>query len=193
MFVAECLLTLNFTLFYNPIKERACVFDEQGNGRFVRDIRMTGPMILPLYTSAFLSPEVLIDRKVTYCSSLLILRQPLLLIGVANSTFTYLIKSLATPTLKILGRDSNQGVDWNNVNTMVFDRNVESWVEKFNQRIDRQFISMLFYLHFVSYLSTSGLSELVTTEMLDGDHHFFVEEENAKTTAKLISDFISSQ
>ena len=46
---------------------------------------------------------------------------------------------------------------------------------------------------YFSDLSTSGLSELVTTEMLDGDHHFFVEEENAKTTAKLISDFINSK
>ena len=61
-------------------------------------------------------------------------RDNLLFIGVENATFTYLIKSLATPTLKILGRDSNQGVDWNNVNAMVFDRNVESWVEKFQPK-----------------------------------------------------------
>ena len=65
MVVAVTFIDLSFTLFYNPIKERACVFDENGNGRFVRDIRMTGPMILPFYNSAFLSPEVLIDRKVT--------------------------------------------------------------------------------------------------------------------------------
>ena len=63
--VAVSFIDLNFTVVYNPIKERACVFDESGNGRFIRDIRMTGPMILPFYTSAFLSPEVLIDRKVT--------------------------------------------------------------------------------------------------------------------------------
>ena len=43
--------------------DRACVFDEDGlNGRFVRDIRMTGPMILPWYMSSMLKPEMLIDR-----------------------------------------------------------------------------------------------------------------------------------
>ena len=43
--------------------ERACVFDEDGsNGRFVRDIRMTGPMIVPWYMSTMLKPEMLIDR-----------------------------------------------------------------------------------------------------------------------------------
>ena len=36
VFVAESLLTPNFTLFYNPIKERACVFDEQGRWTFCK-------------------------------------------------------------------------------------------------------------------------------------------------------------
>ena len=43
--------------------DRACVFDEHGNGRFVRDIRMTGTMILPWYTSSMLKPEMLLDRN----------------------------------------------------------------------------------------------------------------------------------
>jgi len=73
--------------------ERACVFDEDGsNGRFVRDIRMTGPMIVPWYMSTMLKPEMLID-------------------------------SLQTPTLKIIGSESKQGVDWSsNTNTMAFDQ-----------------------------------------------------------------------
>jgi len=68
-----------------------------------------------------------------------------------------------------LARDSNQGVDWKDANTYVFDTNIESWAKKFDQ------------------------SDLVTIEMLDGDHHFFVEDDKAKATAKLISDFIDSK
>ena len=57
-----------------------------------------------------------------------------------QKSIIYLKKRLETPTLKILARDSNQGVDWKDANTYVFDTNIESWAKKFDQRIGRIFI-----------------------------------------------------
>ena len=53
-------------------------------------------------------------------------------------------------------------------------------------------VANVFSFEICSKFSTSHLSEQVTIEKLDGDHHFFVEEEKARVTAKLISDFINS-
>lgn len=85
-----------------------------------------------------------------------------------NSVFLnqILLDGLQTPTLKLNGTESQQGVIWDPKNEMVFDKNVVDWVTRFDQL------------------------ENVTVRSVPGNHHFFID--NHETTSQLIINFINS-
>merc|ERR1711962_946148 len=85
-----------------------------------------------------------------------------------NSVFLgdILLDKLETPTLKLNGSESIQGVVWNPKNEFVFDNKAQDWKTRFENH------------------------ENVTVKTVPGDHHFFIN--NYKITSKIIHDFIDS-